>query len=103
MGFESCCLKMLISVSGCAARRLAVHVPAPQGPGLPQVKSLRGKLELWGDDPDKSPTPALINWHEVQQRGVAGTKEILQGIIDGSELPVHAPVIVADLMPSQPP
>jgi hypothetical protein len=35
--------------------------------------------------------------HQVQQRGVQGTKEILQKILDGVDFPADSQVFVVDL------
>ena len=85
-------------------------------------------MELWSDDADHGPTPAQralgaeVNAfrshavsrcfvHEdqsrfmyalqVQQRGVAGTLEILDSLMEGVEVAADAPIFCIDLVPNQ--
>ena len=85
----------------------------------------RGRVcELWSDDPDRPCSPAhraacpllthilvtsdiailpvaslklIILINEVQQRGVMGTRSILEAMVSGVDAPADAPVFVVDL------
>ena len=67
-------------------------------------------MDLVSEDVERPPSPGQrAAWQqdaelsiEVAQRGVSGTAQILEGIIDGLDLPAHSKVFIVDLLPSRP-
>ena len=73
-------------------------------------------MDLWSDDPDRPASPPQrVAWlddfavlssllflrAEACQRGVEATRQILQHLMDGAEIPADAVVYVVDMMPSR--